>query len=147
MAENETNAYFARLAHDAGTEWQRDDYETDQILNKEMKRRLFAEPWLSVRRFFVGLFTFWYEMTSLPTSLFAGGMALVAWIFAGFGLRRAYLEKRQAWLVLLPIVYLNLLLASLLALGRYSVPIMPCLIALAAYGIDGLLPRQDARSA
>lgn len=147
VAENETNAYFARLAHEAGTEWQRDDYETDQILNKEMKRRLFAEPWLSVRRFFVGIFTFWYEMTSLPTSLFAGGMALIAWIFAGFGLRRAYLEKRQAWLVLLPIVYLNLLLALLLALGRYSVPIMPCLIALAAFGIDGLLPRQESRSA
>ncbi|MEO7360829.1 MAG: glycosyltransferase family 39 protein [Gemmatimonadaceae bacterium] len=147
VAENEVNAYFARLAHDAGTEWQRDDYETDQILNQEMKRRLFAEPWLNVRRFFVGIFTFWYEMTSLSTSLFAGGMALIAWIFAGFGLRRAYREKRKAWLVLLPIVYLNLLLAMLLALGRYSVPIMPCLLALAAYGIDGLLPRREARSA
>lgn len=78
VAENEVNAYFARLAHEAGTEWQRDDYETDQILNKGMKRRLFAEPWLSVRRFFVGLLTFWYQMTSLPTSLVTGGVALIA---------------------------------------------------------------------
>jgi 4-amino-4-deoxy-L-arabinose transferase-like glycosyltransferase len=147
VAENETNAYFTRLAREAGTEWQRDDYETDQILNKEMKRRLVAEPWLNVRRFFVGLFTFWYEMTSLPTSLFAGGLALIAWVFAGFGLRRAYVEKRQAWLVLLPIIYLNLLLAALLALGRYSVPIMPCLLALAAFGIDGLLTRRDVTGA
>ena len=146
VAENETNAYFARLAHEAGTEWQRDDYETDQILNREMKRRLLAEPRLNVRRFFVGLFTFWYEMTSLATSLFAGGLAVIAWIFAGFGLRRAHRETRKAWIVLLPIVYLNLLLAALLALGRYSVPIMPCLLALAAYGLDGLLPRRGVRN-
>jgi 4-amino-4-deoxy-L-arabinose transferase-like glycosyltransferase len=147
VAENEVNAYFARLAHEAGTEWQRDDYETDQILNKEMKRRLFAEPWLSVRRFFVGIFTFWYQMTSLPTSLVAGGVALISWIFAVIGIRRAYREKREAWLFLLPVVYLNLLLAALLALGRYSAPIMPCLIALAAYGIDGVLRRTEARRA
>lgn len=147
VAENETNEYFKRLAREAGTEWQRDDWETDQLLNREMKRRLFAEPWLSVRRFFVGLFTFWYQMTSLRTSLVAGGMAVVAWGFAAVGLRRAQHEKTQAWLVLLPVVYLNLLLAALLALGRYSVPIMPCLLALSAYGIDGLLRPKANRSA
>ncbi len=139
-AENESNAYFTRLGKEAGTEWQREDWETEQILNKEMKRRVLAEPMLGVRHFFVGIFTFWYEMTSRATSAVAGGLALVAWLFAGLGIRRALREDRSAWLLLLPILYLNLLLAALLALGRYSVPILPCLIALAAYGIDGLLP-------
>ncbi len=143
-AENESVAYFQRLAREAGTEWEKEDWETDQILNKEMKRRLIAEPGLSVRRFFVGLATFWYQMTSRATSAVVGGLALVAWFFAAFGLRRAYREQRSVWLVLLPIVYLNLLLALLLALGRYSAPILPCLLALAAYGIDGLLTKRDA---
>jgi 4-amino-4-deoxy-L-arabinose transferase-like glycosyltransferase len=143
-AENESNAYFERLAREAGTEWQREDWETDQILNREMKRRLVAEPWLSVRRFFVGLVTFWYQMTSLATSAVVGGLALVAWIFASLGIRRSFREGRTIWLVLLPIVYLNLLLAALLALGRYQAPVVPCLLILAAYGIDGLLPKRDA---
>ena len=38
VAENESNAYFERLAAEAGTVWERDDYETDQILNEEAKR-------------------------------------------------------------------------------------------------------------
>jgi len=143
VAENESNAYFFRLAREAGTEWEKEDWETDQILNKEMKRRLVAEPGLSARRFFVGLATFWYQMTSRATSAVVGGLALVAWIFAALGLRRSYRENRSVWLVLLPIVYLNLLLAALLALGRYSVPILPCLLALSAYGIDGLLKKRD----
>ena len=97
-----------------------------------MKRRLVAEPWLNVRRFVVGLATFWYQMTSLPTSLVAGGLALLAWVFAGVGLRRAYVEKRQAWIVLLPVLYLNLLLALLLAPG-------------AVFGADHALPAVTRR--
>ena len=38
VAENESNEYFRRLAGEAGTVWERDDYETDQILNEEAKR-------------------------------------------------------------------------------------------------------------
>ena len=38
-AENASNAYFKGLASQAGTVWERDDYETDQILNREAKRR------------------------------------------------------------------------------------------------------------
>jgi 4-amino-4-deoxy-L-arabinose transferase-like glycosyltransferase len=143
-AENESNIYFRRLAREAGTVWEKDDWETDQILNREMKRRLVAEPWLNVRRFFVGLVTFWYQMTSLATSAVVGGLALVAWIFACVGIRRSYREDRTVWLVLLPIFYLNVLLAALLALGRYHAPILPCLLILAAYGLDGLLPKRDA---
>jgi 4-amino-4-deoxy-L-arabinose transferase-like glycosyltransferase len=138
-AENEVNAYFKRLCVEAGTVWERDDYETDQILNKEAKRRFFAEPGQVVRKFAVGMFAFWYEMTSLKTSLAAGVMALVAWVFALIGLPRARREGRPVWLLLAPVLYLNVLLAALLALGRYSVPVLPCLLVVSGYGIDTLL--------
>lgn len=138
-AENEVNAYFRKLCAEEGTVWERDDYETDQILNKEAKRRLFAEPTGVIRKFAFGLFAFWYEMTSLQTSLAAGALAFVAWIFACFGIARAYREERAVWLLLAPVIYLNVLLAALLALGRYSVPVLPCLLVVSGYGIDGLL--------
>jgi hypothetical protein len=138
-AENEVNAYFRDLCAAAGTVWQRDDYETEQILNKEMKRRLVAEPGAAVRKFVVGMFTFWYEMTSLRTSLAAGVMALVAWLFALVGINRARQTRHSVWPLLAPVLYLNVLLAALLALGRYSVPVLPCLLVVSGYGLDGLL--------
>ena len=52
-------------------------------------------------------------------------LALLAWIFAAVGARRAWHEDRALWLFLLPAVYLNALLAVLLALGRYSAPVTP----------------------
>jgi hypothetical protein len=39
------------------------------------------------------------------------------------------------------VLYLNAVLAPLLALGRYSAPVLPTLMILAAFGIDGLLDR------
>ena len=72
-------------------------------------------------------------------------LALAGWglAFAGFG--RARRERRQVWLVLLPILVLNGFVALLVPLGRYSVPILPCLALLAAFGIDTLLSRRAAR--
>ena len=61
--------YFERLARDAGTVWERDDYETDQILNKEAKRVLREEPLQVARKSVVGLVTFWYQLTSLKNSM------------------------------------------------------------------------------
>ena len=135
-AENESNAYFRRLCVEQGTVWEQNDLETDRILNQEAKRRLVANPAEFIRKFVTGLFTFWYEMTSMINSLFAGLVALAFWIFALIGIQRAKLEGKDYWLLLMPILYLNILLAALLALGRYSVPIMPPLMVLAAFGID-----------
>lgn len=143
-AENESNAYFRSLAAAEGTEWQRDDYETDQILNAEAKRRVLDEPLGVVRKSVVGVFTFWYQMTSLKNSLLALVTALGGWFLAVLGWRRARREDRPAWLLFLPIMYLNAMLALLLALGRYSVPILPALMIMAAYGLDSLL-RQPPR--
>ena len=136
--ENESNAMFRQICAAEGAVWEQDDYQTDKILNRAAKARFLASPLAFVRKTVVGLFTFWYEMTSLKTSLAAGTMALAAWVFAAIGLLRSRTEKRPAWLLLLPILYLNLFLAPLLALGRYSVPIMPCLMVLSAFGLDTL---------
>ncbi len=135
-AENESNAYFRKLCMDQGTYWEKNDLETDKILNQEAKRRLFSNPVEFIRKFITGLFTFWYEMTSKINSLFAGLVALGLWVFALMGIQRAKTESKEYWLLLAPILYLNILLAALLALGRYSVPILPALMVLAAFGID-----------
>jgi 4-amino-4-deoxy-L-arabinose transferase-like glycosyltransferase len=147
FAENESNAYFKDLCRQAGTEWEKDDWETDKVLNAVAKAKLKADPLGFVRKFFVGLFTFWYEMTTLKNSIIAGGLALVAWVFAGIGWWRARQERLQVWPLLLPVFYLNLLLAALLALGRYSAPILPGLLVVGAYGVDKLLPRRDTARA
>jgi 4-amino-4-deoxy-L-arabinose transferase-like glycosyltransferase len=143
-AENASNAYFRSLAAAKGTEWQKDDYETDQILNEEAKRRLIHEPGAVLRKTVIGIFTFWYQMTSLTNSLLAAIVAGISWILAFIGWRRARREHKPSWLILLPILYLNLSLAVLLALGRYSVPVLPILTVLTAYGIDSLLQRRTA---
>lgn len=143
--ENESNAMFRAICADEGAVWEQDDYQTDKILNRAAKARLLASPAAFVRKTFVGLFTFWYEMTSLKNSLAAGGMALIAWAFALLGLQRSRLDARPAWLLLAPVLYFNLLLAPLLALGRYSVPVLPCLGVLASFGLEGLWQKLVAR--
>lgn len=141
-AENASNAYFNQLAADAGTVWEADDYETDQILNKEAKRRLIHEPGPVARKTIVGLFTFWYQLTSFKNSLLALTLAVGGWVLAFVGWRRARSEGISTWVVFTAILYLNLVLAPLLALGRYSVPVIPALMVMAAYGIDTLLGRR-----
>jgi 4-amino-4-deoxy-L-arabinose transferase-like glycosyltransferase len=141
-AENESNAMFSEICERAGTVWNRNDVESDRILTQASKERLLADPGAFVRKFVVQLFTFWYEMTSLTNSLVAGGLALLLWIFALVGWRRARAEGFLSWPLFLPILCLNLSLAVLLALGRYSVPILPALAVLAAFGVDSLLDRR-----
>ena len=140
-AENDSNDLFKALAKEAGTEWQKDEWETEQILNKAAKKKVLAEPGAFVRKTVVGVFTFWYQMTSLKNSLVVGVSALFAWVFAIIGWRRARGEGRKVWMVLAPALYLNILLALLLALGRYSAPVVPGVLVVAGYGVDTLLSR------
>ena len=140
-AENESNALFRRLAEEAGTTWELDEIQDDVNNWKEARRMIREHPLLTVRKVVVGLFTFWYEMTNLRNSLVVGLTALVSWILALVGIRRAAKEGRPAWLLWLPIVVMNVFVATLIPLGRYQTPILPCLVTLAAFGVDKLLPR------
>ncbi len=140
-AENESNALFRRIAKEAGTTWEEDEIVDDQNNKRYMMAYIKAHPLDTVRKFVVGLFTFWYEMTSFINSLVPAVLAVGAWTLAAFGFRRAREEKRPFGLVLAPILLMNVFVAALIPLGRYSVPIIPLLATLAAFGVDTLLKR------
>lgn len=145
-AENESNELFRRIAAESGTTWELDEIQDDVNNAREMKRRIREEPLDTVRKFVVGLLTFWYEMTNLRNSLVPLVLAIASWAVAIPGLKRARREGRPAWLLWLPIAVLNVFVAALVPLGRYSVPILPCLAVLTAFGLDTLLARR-ARAA
>jgi hypothetical protein len=146
-AENESNALFHRIAREAGTTWEADEVVDEANNQRVMKQMIREHPFDTVRKVLVGLFTFWYEMTSLTNSLVPAILALVGWSLATVGLKRARIEGRPSWLLWLPILVLNVFVATLVPLGRYSVPILPCLSLLAAFGVDTLLMRRAARRA
>jgi 4-amino-4-deoxy-L-arabinose transferase-like glycosyltransferase len=146
-AENECNAEFDALCRQAGTVFNRDDIETERILSRASKEKLAADPAAFARKFVVQLFTFWYEMTSLKNSLIAGLTAVLFWILGLIGWRRARAEGHVSWPLFLPILCLNIPLAILLALGRYSAPAVPALAVLAAFGLDTVLQRRPAEQA
>lgn len=144
-AENASNEYFRELSRQAGTEWERDDYETDQILNEEAKRVLVNEPLTVVRKTVAGLFAFWYQLTSFKNSVLLLACAIGMWALAIVGWRRARREHIDVWPFMLPVLYLNISLALLLALGRYSAPVLPCLAIVAGFGADALVERWAGR--
>jgi hypothetical protein len=135
-AENECNVEFERLCREAGTECSRDDIETDKILSRAAKEKFLSDPAGFLRKFAVQLFTFWYEMTNVVNSAVAGCTALVLWALAIAGWARARLRGLPIWPPLLLILSINVPLAALLALGRYSVPVAPALTIMAGLGAD-----------
>src|SRR5712671_6966805 len=145
-AENEVNNWFRQIAREAGTEWEKDEVVDEENNARVAKHLIATRPLDTARKVFVGLFTFWYEMTSLSNSLIPGLLALIGWALAIVGLRRAHREGRPSWLIWLPIVVMNVFVAFLIPLGRYSVPILPCLMILAAFGVDTLLNRLNQAS-
>jgi len=140
-AENESNEWFEKIARDAGTKWGVDEVVDEKNNAVVVKQLIVTQPLDTARKVFVGLFTFWYQMTSLRNSLIPGSLAIVGWALAFVGLQRAHREGRPSWLVWLPIVVMNVFVAILIPLGRYSIPILPCLMILAAFGVDTLLNR------
>jgi 4-amino-4-deoxy-L-arabinose transferase-like glycosyltransferase len=145
-AENEVNAWFRRIARDAGTQW-----EADEIVDEDNNKRVAHEmirthPIDTLRKSVVGLFTFWYEMTSLTNSLVPAVLAVLGWVLAVIGIR-FWRGTRPVWLILQPIVVMNVFVALLIPLGRYSVPILPCLAVLAGAGCDAWLRSRDRPTA
>jgi hypothetical protein len=138
-AENESNELFSQIARDAGTTWELDEVVDEANNARVVKERIRTRPLDTIRKCVVGLFTFWYEMTNLKNSLIAGLLALGGWVLAIAGVKRAKLEGRPSWLIFFPIIVMNVFVATLIPLGRYSAPILPCLMVLAAFGLDSML--------
>ena len=146
-AENESNRLFKRIAKENGTVWEQDELQDDRNNSKEAKRMIVEHPFDTLRKCVVGLFTFWYEMTSLRNSLIPFVLAIGNWILAVIGMRRAQREGRPFFALLLPILAVNAFVALLIPLGRYSVPVLPTLAVLAGFGADTLLSRRGAHAA
>lgn len=142
--ENEANQMEIDLFKSKNLVWQHDETETERVLGEAAKAKLKAEPVAFVKKGLIGLFSFWYVLTSRMNSLVVAGCAAGAWALALLGWRRARLEKRELWPLLQPILTLNLLYAAMLALGRYSAPTIPTLMVLAAWGIVTLVDRRGA---
>jgi 4-amino-4-deoxy-L-arabinose transferase-like glycosyltransferase len=140
--ENEANRMEADLFAQQGLVWERDEAETERVLNREARKKLAQEPLAFARKFFIGLFMFWYVVTTRMNSVLVGGLALAGWVFALIGWRQARQERRNIWLLFLPILCMNLTYAAMLALGRYSAPCIPALMILAAWGVETLLARR-----
>ena len=141
--EIEANQMEIELFRRQGLEWERDEAETEAVLNAGAKDKLLHAPGATLQKTGVGLFTFWYLLNSKLTSLVVLALTLAAWLFALLGIRRARREPRLYGLALLPILYLNVLYALLLALGRYSSAAIPLLLVLVAYGLESFLPHSD----
>jgi 4-amino-4-deoxy-L-arabinose transferase-like glycosyltransferase len=146
-AEQECNAWFREIASEAGTTWEADEVVDEKNNARVVKKMIATHPLDTVRKVVVGFFTFWYEMTNLTNSLLPLTLAIVSWVLAFVGWRRAHDEGRPSWLLFLPIVVMNVFVATLIPLGRYSVPILPCLFLLAAFGADTVLARLAAKNA
>jgi 4-amino-4-deoxy-L-arabinose transferase-like glycosyltransferase len=146
-AENESNALFSRIAQDAGTTWELDEVVDEANNARVVKERVRTQPLDTFRKCVVGLFTFWYEMTNLKNSLITGLMALGAWVLAIAGVKRARSEGRPSWLLFFPVIVMNVFVATLIPLGRYSAPILPSLLVLAAFGLDSMFERAKRSSA
>jgi 4-amino-4-deoxy-L-arabinose transferase-like glycosyltransferase len=146
VGEQEANQMEIDLFKAQGLVWERDETETEAVLSKAAKQKLLSDPGAFVRKATIGLFTFWYELTTRRNSLFVGACALVCWILAAVGLRRAREQRRTVWPLLLPIIAVNLLYAALLALGRYSAPTIPTLLVLAAWGMACVLGWDETKA-
>ena len=141
--ELEANQMEIDLFKAQGLVWERDEAETERVVSKAAKEKLHGDPAGFVRKFFIGVFTFWYELTNRSNSLAIGSVALVSWALAIFGWFRARAANIAVWPLLQPILTVNLLYAVLLSLGRYSAPTIPTLMVLTSWGIVSVLQRGD----
>src|SRR5262249_40508422 len=95
-------------------------------------------PLAFVRKAVIGSFMFWYVVTTKKNSLLVGGLALAAWILAFIGMWRGR-GRYPFWLLLVPVLSLQLIYALGPALGRYPAPSIPPWMVLAAFGVDSQL--------
>jgi 4-amino-4-deoxy-L-arabinose transferase-like glycosyltransferase len=116
------------------------DVQKDRIETAEVKRRLLHEPVDFLRKFLIQLATFWYVVEGRTKSLFVGAVALVVLVLATLGVVRARRQGIVTWPVVAILVYNNLIYAIILASARYSMPLYPTLLVLAANGLIALIP-------
>jgi 4-amino-4-deoxy-L-arabinose transferase-like glycosyltransferase len=117
------------------------ELEKDRVEGNEAKRRLREEPLDFVRKAAIQTATFWYIVETKKKSLLVGAIALVTLGLCALGFLRARARGAVAWPVVTIVVYVNLIYAAILAFARYSMPLYPTLISLAAGGVAVLIEK------
>lgn len=140
-AEARANTMEIDLFAAQGKVWQRDEKETEAILNHEAKAKLLAEPGAFIKKMFVNFFMYWYVATTKLNSLIVAALSLAGWSLALLAIKAARDQGRKVWPLLIPILSFNLTYAAVLALARYSAPVTPVLMVLAGFGVDTLISR------
>jgi hypothetical protein len=141
-AESRANQMELDLFAAQGKVWEADEVENDIVLSHAARDKLLSEPLTFVKKTFINSFMYWYVATTKTNSLLVGSLAVLGWILAFVGMKRARIEHVEVWPVLVPILSLNLTYGAVLALARYSAPVIPLLMILSGYGIDALLRRR-----
>jgi hypothetical protein len=134
---------FFKYTHPDVPDWQL-EAQKDRIELSEVKRRLLHEPVDFLRKFVIQLATFWYVVETRGKSLLVGAVALVVLVLASLGVVRARRQGALIWPVVSLIVYINAFYAAILAFARYSMPLYPTLLILAAGGLEHLISRSHA---
>lgn len=111
------------------------EVQRDRIEGAEVRRRLLHEPLGFLRKFLIQLATFWYVVDGRLKSIFTGAVALVVLALAAIGVLHARRQGTVTWPIVAVLVYLNLVYAATLAIGRYSMPLYPTLLVLASGGL------------
>jgi 4-amino-4-deoxy-L-arabinose transferase-like glycosyltransferase len=131
--------------HPAGVADAMLEVEKDRVETIEVKRRVLHDPSGFVQKFFVQLFMFWYVVETRTRALFVGSVALVTLVLCGFGLLHARRSGTMVWPVVMVLAYFNVIYAVFLAFARYSMPLFPTLVVLAAGGLMSLGERLPKR--
>jgi len=110
------------------------ELEKDRVEGAEMKRRVLHEPGAFLHKFTAQFASFWYVVETRKKSLIVGSIAVIVLGLAGLGVWRARRERTLVWPVVIVPLYFNAIYAAFLAFARYSMPLYPTLIVLAAGG-------------
>jgi hypothetical protein len=115
--------------------------EGDAMLTGTILHRWWSSPVILVRHAATNGLTFWYLSESPLKSGVVIAMQIPLLILAGLGLRRMWIRGFSAHILLVAVVSFWLVHALIVGWLRYSVPVLPILILIAAAGAERLLPR------
>lgn len=101
------------------------------------KNDVLHHPLIFLRKFFIQLFTFWYVVETPAKSLLVGFFALLAIAGAIRGVFIARANGVDVVPLVAVVLYFNIVYAAILSFARYSMPLYPILLTLAANGIAG----------
>ena len=116
-----------------------DEVAADRLLRKISVAELAAHPTRFMRSGMLNLAGFWFRGPSKKSTFASAAMHLPLLLLAAIGAVAALRAKQDpVWLLMLIIAYFNFTAVASTAFVRYSLPVIPVAILLAASGIETL---------